>query len=247
VVLRRFARTGEVATHQGRRLADPANTIFTHDEDMRLLELVTVLDDKSMLQEIRARYCLASGMEPAMATVCRAMRRLGFTRKKLHRLARQCDEHRANVFYCDVMENHSADQLFFLDETSKDNRALNRSYGYALRGHAPRSSSGIFSRGQRRSYLCGMDMHGIVDFYSLTGTFKAPDFFEALELMALPHMTPYPGPRSVLVLDNASIHKKDELEARVRARGGRVLFLPPYCWFLNPIEEAFGKVRQVSP
>jgi len=51
VVLRRFARTGEVATHQGRRLADPANTIFSHDEDMRLLELVTVLDDKSMLQE----------------------------------------------------------------------------------------------------------------------------------------------------------------------------------------------------
>ena len=43
------------------------------------------------------------------------------------------------------------------------------SYGYALRGHAPRSSSGIFSRGERRSYLCGMDMHGIVDFYSLTG------------------------------------------------------------------------------
>ena len=53
---------------------------------MRLLELVTVLDDKSMLQEIRARYCLASGMEPAMATVCRAMRRLGFTRKKVARL-----------------------------------------------------------------------------------------------------------------------------------------------------------------
>ena len=96
------------------------------------------------------------------------------------------------------------------------------SYGYALRGHAPRSSSGIFSRGERRSYLCGMDMHGVVDFYFLTGapaeartacprplltararcagTFKAPDFFEALELMALPHMTPYPGPRSVLVL-----------------------------------------------
>ena len=45
---------------------------------------------------------------------------------QLHRLARQCDEHRANVFYCHVMENHSADQLFFLDETSKDNRALNR-------------------------------------------------------------------------------------------------------------------------
>ena len=86
VVLRRFARTGEVATHQGRRLADPANTIFSHDEDMRLLELVTVLDDKSMLQEIRARYCLASGMEPAMATVCQAMRRLGFTRKKVARL-----------------------------------------------------------------------------------------------------------------------------------------------------------------
>ena len=23
-----------------------------------------------------------------------------------------------------------------------------------------------------------------------------------------------------------------------------MVFLPPYCWFLNPIEEAFGMVKQ---
>ena len=64
--------------------------------------------------------------------------------------------------------------------------------------------------------------------------------------MVLPHMAPFPGPRSVLILDNASIHQRDRLERLVQARGGRVMWLPPYCWFLNPIEEAFGKVRQVS-
>jgi hypothetical protein len=30
----------------------------------------------------------------------------------------------------------------------------------------------------------------------------------------------------------------------IEAQGGIVVFLPPYCWFLNPIEEAFGMVKQ---
>ena len=42
-VLRRWRETGSVETHQGRRLADAHNTIMTHEQSMRLLELVTLL------------------------------------------------------------------------------------------------------------------------------------------------------------------------------------------------------------
>ena len=41
------------------------------------------------------------GIEVSVSTICRAMARLGYTRKKLHKLALQCDQNRANVFYCD--------------------------------------------------------------------------------------------------------------------------------------------------
>ena len=86
-VLRRWRETGSVETHQGRRLKDPANTIMTHEQCMRLLELVTLLDDEVMLDEIHMHFCVYAGLELSVATICRAMHKLGFTRKRLHRLA----------------------------------------------------------------------------------------------------------------------------------------------------------------
>ena len=210
----------------------------------RLLELVTIMDDETMLCEIHEEFCAQNGVTIDVSTVCRAMARLGFNRKRLHRLAVQCDQHRANQFYVSVTLHHQAHQLFFLDETSKDQRAYNRSYGYALRGLKPRSNLGIFSRGQRISTLGAFDMHGFVDWYSIPGTFRGDDFLDAVEAAVLAHVTPFPGPRSVIILDNASIHKRQSFVDAVGRKGGFVMWLPPYCWHLNPIEEGFGCVRQ---
>ena len=82
-VMRRFRETGNVATNVGRRLASPSNVIMTFETDMKLLELVTLLDDKSMLQEIHSEFCALVGATPHISTICRAMRRLNFTRKKV--------------------------------------------------------------------------------------------------------------------------------------------------------------------
>lgn len=56
-------------------------------------------------------------------------------------------------------------------------------------------------------------------------------------------MNPFPGRNSVLVMDNASIHKSADLEAMVLARGMRITYLPPYSPDFNPIEEAFSAVK----
>ena len=77
-------------------------------------------------------------------------------------------------------------QLFFADETSKDYRALNRSYGYALRGLRPRTDRGFFARGDRRSFLASFDMHGFVDYYAIQGTCKGEDFLDGAEIAILP-------------------------------------------------------------
>ena len=87
-------------------------------------------------------------------------------------------------------------------------------------------------------------MHGFIDYYCISGTFKAHEFLDAVEVAVLPHITPFPGPRSVVILDNASIHKKQRFIELVEERGGLVKFLPPYCWHLNPIENGFGMCRQ---
>ena len=49
----------------------------------------------------------------------------------------------------------------------------------------------------------------------------------------------------VVFLDNCSIHKLEEIEAAIEARGAWALFLPPYSPDLNPIENCWSKVKSI--
>ena len=50
-------------------------------------------------------------------------------------------------------------------------------------------------------------------------------------------------PGQVIVMDNLSAHKGSRVRELIEARGCELLFLPPYSPDLNPIEEAFAKVK----
>lgn len=56
-------------------------------------------------------------------------------------------------------------------------------------------------------------------------------------------MNPFPGPNSVIVLDNAKIHHNESLIEYLQAFGIRVEFLPPYSPDLNPIESSFSVIK----
>jgi transposase len=51
-------------------------------------------------------------------------------------------------------------------------------------------------------------------------------------------------PGDVVVMDNLSAHKVKGIDALLRARGARPLYLPPYSPDLNPIEQAWSKFKQ---
>ena len=59
----------------------------------------------------------------------------------------------------------------------------------------------------------------------------------------LPHCTPYPGPRSVLILDNASIYKDLHLHQLCNDAGVVLKFLPPYSPDYNPIKAIFKDLK----
>ena len=44
-------------------------------------------------------------------------------------------------------------------------------------------------------------------------------------------------------MDNLSVHKGSKIRELIEAQGCELLFLPPYSPDLNPIEEAFAKVK----
>lgn len=115
---------------------------------------------------------------------------------QLRAYSRRRSEHDYRVFRHKIRTRYRPEQLLFLDETAKDGRSLRRSFGYAIRGCAPIAANALHPRGARYSSLCAFDVNGFVDWEHTDGTYNMERFLEAAELAVLPHITPYPGPRS---------------------------------------------------
>ena len=47
----------------------------------------------------------------------------------------------------------------------------------------------------------------------------------------------------MIVMDNLGAHKGERVRELIQSRGCKLLYLPPYSPDLNPIEEAFAKVK----
>jgi transposase len=56
-------------------------------------------------------------------------------------------------------------------------------------------------------------------------------------------LAPALRPGDVVVMDNLGSHKGSAIRRAIRAAGARLLFLPPYSPDLNPIEQAFAKLK----
>jgi transposase len=49
----------------------------------------------------------------------------------------------------------------------------------------------------------------------------------------------------IVIMDNLKAHKGERVRESIEARGCEVVFLPPYSPDLNPIEEAFSKIKGI--
>ncbi|TPX78169.1 hypothetical protein CcCBS67573_g00497 [Chytriomyces confervae] len=97
------------------------------------------------------------------------------------------------------------------------------------------------------SQLCddvcaGISLDGYISFSVIEGSLDAETFMSWLEEDLLPNMNAYPGP-SVLVLDDASIHKSPQVQELCENAGIVLVFLPPYSPDYNPIEQSFFLVK----
>jgi transposase len=49
----------------------------------------------------------------------------------------------------------------------------------------------------------------------------------------------------VVVMDNLGAHRPDRVKELIEERGAELVYLPPYSPDLNPIEEAFSKIKNI--
>ena len=90
-----------------------------------------------------------------------------------------------------------------------------------------------------------MNFEGLLDVHVTERSTNEELFEEFLLRCLMPSLNPFNGfnHRSVVVMDNLSVHKTQDICDMIRQTGALIRFLPVYSPDLNPIEEMFSKVK----
>lgn len=128
-------------------------------------------------------------------------------------------------------------RLVFIDETwVKTNMAPLRGWapiGERLPGPAP------FGHWKTSTFI-GALRHDRIDApWVFDGPVNGNVFRTYVERVLVPTLKP----GDVVVMDNLGSHKGPSIRRAIRAVGAKLLYLPPYSPDLNPIEQAFSKIK----
>jgi transposase len=127
--------------------------------------------------------------------------------------------------------------FIFLDDMGC-HLALTRRYGRAAPGERVRDAV-PGDRGGNVSTIGALDLTGFRTGLSVPGVIDGETMVFCIEEMLAPTLK-----RGDLVfMDNCPIHKMEEIEDLIEARGAGVLFLPAYSPDLNPIEHGGSNVK----
>jgi putative transposase len=72
---------------------------------------------------------------------------------------------------------------------------------------------------------------------------RRPDHGECFRAYVRQQLLPILRPGDIVIMDNLGSHKSAAIRHTIRAAGARIWFLPPYSPDLNPIEQAFAKIK----
>jgi len=132
-------------------------------------------------------------------------------------------------------------RLVFVDEMGT-NTSLSVLRAWSRRGQRAHCSVPR-NRGPNTTLLSSMTTEGMGPSLAVEGTTTTGVVFEAYVERVL---SPMLCPGQIVVMDNLSAHKGERVRELIEARGCEVLYLPPYSSpDLNPIEEAFAKIKGV--
>ena len=129
------------------------------------------------------------------------------------------------------------DRLVFIDETWAST-AMAR-----IRGRAPRGERLHMAiphgHWKTTTFVAGLRNSGMVAPMVLDGPINGIAFQAYVDQVLVPDLRP----GDIVVMDNLGSHKGAAVSAAIEAAGARLLYLPPYSPDLNPIENAFAKLK----
>lgn len=129
------------------------------------------------------------------------------------------------------------ERLVFIDETwAKDN--MTRLYGRCRRGQRLIGKIPL-ARWHTTTFVAALRHDGLGAPMVLDGPINGAWFLAYVEQVLAPTLKP----GEIVVLDNLGSHRSDSIRKIVDACGARLLYLPKYSPDLNPIENAFAKLK----
>ena len=128
-------------------------------------------------------------------------------------------------------------RLVFVDETGATTKMAR------LRGRAPRGERcrAAIPHGHWKTttFVAGLRRDGMTAPMVLDGPMNGPAFLAYVEQVLVPTLRP----GDIVIMDNLAPHKSAAVRKAIEAVGASLLLLPPYSPDLNPIENAFAKLK----
>ena len=175
------------------------------------------------------------------STISKILKRRRWSGKKAQRRSDKQDKELRLVWQADLL-SLTADQLIFIDES-----LFNRSMGWRYNAYAPVRDSARYqadlTRGRSWSVLPAYTIDGYICCGIKEGWFNGESFYRWIVDELLPLCNAYPAFKSVIIMDNVSVHTHPNIKEAIEARGCQIRYLPPYSPDFNPIELLFSVLK----
>jgi transposase len=129
------------------------------------------------------------------------------------------------------------ERFVFLDETGAATNMVRR-YGWGPRRERLVDAA-PHGHWRTTTFIAGLRSTGFVAPLVLDGPMTGEAFLAYVGQFLAPTLSK----SDVVVLDNLAAHKVAGVREAIRATGASLLYLPPYSPDLNPIEQAFAKLK----
>lgn len=228
------ATTGGVSHRQmgGKRVRSLAD---------KVAEAVAEKPDR-ILRELADWFVTRLGEFASLSGLSRALKQRRFHRRKKRIEARERSGEaweRRRAAYLEEVAGVPVDRLVFIDESGCQ-RGMQRREAWSLPGK-PVVGRSVRNRGTVTTILSALTTRGLVATMYGEGATTTEVFVAFLVHVLIPVLQP----GDVLVMDNLGAHQAAAVRELLARHEIRFILLPPYSPELNPIEEAWSKVKTV--
>ena len=183
-----------------------------------------------------------AGVRRSPSALCRALKALGLVRKKRRLKAAEQDREdvaEARAAWRAELAGVDPARLIFIDETGIDTR-MTRAYARAARGE--RAVGKVpWGRWERLTVLGALALDGIVASRSVAAATGTAVFLAFAEEVLIPALRERPD--ALVVMDNLGAHKAEKVRGALDRAGLAHRYLPSYSPDMNPIEQAWSKLK----